>query len=295
MTSTQSLRAISASHHASGRWNTSSVAPRNSLLRALINFGSFKRQGVNDLARRCAGVPSGRLTNTMALDAGCGNGSYARWFLSGAPQATVIALDWTWQPLKAMPKTIEGTILRVCADLHHLPFKASVFAACYSVDTLGHLARVPMALNEIARVCRDSASLFMHSECNDYQNRWPDKTLIKRIGADQPAQADSHVGLMAAAELRSLYTARFTVQTFSSPAGLLGWLIGYPHKYAPAFKAARMPFFYAVCLTVAFLRRLPVIGLFIRFVNVITNHFELFVGIENGGSCFAVMKKPAQS
>ena len=242
----------------------------------------MKREGVDRLARIASG-------DALVLDLGSGAGAYALWFLSRCP-ATVVSVDWSLLALRRAPLPVRGRLLRVCADVSMLPFRSRVFSAAFSVDTFGHVEHLGRALDELGRVCRCGVPLFLHSECADYRSRWPDRALIAELGEDRPALADGHVGLRRSTDLRKAYTARFMLLTFESPAGLLGWLIGHPEKYAPAFRAASHRLPAAVTGMMGLARAAPVLGWGLRIVNALTNRLELFLGISGGGSCFAVLR-----
>jgi|WetSurMetagenome_2_1015567.scaffolds.fasta_scaffold00479_11 SAM-dependent methyltransferase len=274
--------------HARGEWDTSALAYRKGPLRAAAGYISAKRRGVTRLAD-AAGTPR------LVLDAGAGSGAYAIWFLARTP-CTVVSVDIARAGLKkivpALQKSgVAGRAFPVCADIEALPFKNAAFDAAFSVDALGHVGNAAAALDELARTCRPGAPLFVHSECADYQSRWPDRALIARLGEDVPAARDGHIGLRASRELRELYGRRFRVVSFTSPAGLLGWLLGYPEKYREAFERAGWVCLSRVATAFAVVKKLPVLGPLLRFVNATTNHAEILLGLSGGGSSFAFLKR----
>ena len=173
-----------------------------------------------------------------------------------------------------------------------LPFKHESADMLFTVDTIGHLQNQEKALDEILRVTRPGALLFLHSECGDYRKRWPDKHLIKLIGYDFLARLDGHYSIRPSGELYNFYGRRFEIIKFFSPAGLLGWLLGYPDKYILAFKKARIWWMVIITFIFSIIKRLPVLGVALRLINAITNKLELLFGIEGGGSCFALVRKP---
>jgi SAM-dependent methyltransferase len=277
-------QSFSEEKHAHNDWNTAVVHTRNPLVRAAIGFCSAKRRGVNDLAHQVA-------PNSLVLDAGAGNCAYGVWFASQA-KSTVVCTDISFLALhKYASVNIRGKILRVCADLASLPFKQECFDAIYTIDTLGHIPNVNKVLDEFYRSAKKESALFCHSECTDPQAKWPDRVLISKLGADVVAAQDGHVAQLLARDLFMLYSRRFQVISFVNPAGYLGWILGYPHKYLPAFKQAKMTRWLPLLTVAAALRRMPVIGIVIVFVNAITNHLETFFGFTGGGSCFGFMKK----
>jgi SAM-dependent methyltransferase len=247
---------------------------------------SFKRALVDALAKQTSGAP-------LVLDLGCGKGAYASWFFGRKPSAVIVGLDISIVALQAM-RTHKKTraVLAVCADAASMPFKPETFNAAYSVDTIGHIPDINHALDETLRVVRPGGRCAFHSECRDYQNRWPDKQLIKANGVDLPAEKDGHISLLLSSQLREAFLRRFLLRTFYSPAGYAGWLLGYPEKYSPAFARAHWYLFLILSMLSGFIKKIPVLGWCMRFVNICTNHLELALGLEGGGSCFSVLEKP---
>lgn len=281
-------RSFSTQKHAQGHWDTSISKTGNPVLRFMFSYLSYKRKGVDALAREMAAI-----TPALVLDAGAGKGAYAYWFL-GKKNATVITIDWSFDALRGVFAPKQGGILRVCADLHMLPFKSEVADGLFSIDTLGHVENCATVLDEFLRVCKPSSLLFVHSECSDYRSRWPDRALIARLHKDVPAEYDGHLSLHRTEELYALYSRRFHVRSFVNPAGYLGWLLGYPEKYRMAFMAAHWAPMTLITSIFAKLKSLRLIGIKIRFLNAFTNHCEVFFGLKGGGSCFAMLKKPGQ-
>jgi SAM-dependent methyltransferase len=284
MTKGLDTRSFSDQKHAHGRWNTATVKTDRGFIRAALCYVSQKRKGVDALAKSA-------VSPAVVFDAGAGKGAYGHWFL-GRKEATIIAIDWSPSALHLIEAPATGRILSVCADLHFLPFKPAVADALYSIDSLGHVRDCALALDEMMRVCKPSAPLFIHSECCDYRSRWPDNALIEKLGRDMPAEQDGHLFLHSSEHLHTLYSRRFHVRSFTNPAGYFGWLLGYPEKYQPAFIAAGWKG--AALLSGAFsaIKNLPVIGGLMRLINAFTNHAEFFFGLSGGGSCFAMLKKP---
>lgn len=278
------LRELSGRFHESGRWNTSVSACRNPIVRALWRFCSFKRSGVDRLADKFG-------PEALIMDLGAGNGAYSHWFLGRTP-CTVVAVDWSPAALAKIPVPSRGSILRVCADISSLPIKPGIFDAAFSVDTLGHIPALAPVLDEALRVVRPGSPLFLHSECADYRERWPDRDLIHKSGKDHVASLDGHVALRLSSELRAAYGRRYRVRTFYSPAGILGWLLGYPENYCAGFKEARLLFWCIPTGLFAMAKWFIPLRALLRLVNALTNHIELFLGITGGGSCFALIEKP---
>jgi SAM-dependent methyltransferase len=204
----------------------------------------------------------------------------------------VVAIDLSFEALRRLPPPRSGTILRLCADGHHLPLKGACADTFYSVDTLGHVAQPAQVLDEILRVVKPDAQLFLHSECSDYRDRWPDRMLIKRLGYDLPARHDGHISLLPVAALRALVSRRFLIDRIWSPAGLTGWLTGYPEKYLPAFRAAHCRTLAFLTAVFAFVKKTPVAGFLLRLGNGSLNHLEIALGIQGGGSVFILLHKP---
>jgi SAM-dependent methyltransferase len=286
---TNLARAFNDAKHGAGDWDTKVLAYRSGMLRAAAGYVSAKRRGVDRLAKM---APNARLV----LDAGAGSGAYSVWFLLRTP-CTVVSLDVSLTALRQITGThakakAGGRVLPVCADLAALPFKQEVFDAVFSVDTLGHVASVSSVLDEFLRTCRPGSPLFLHSECSDYRNRWPDRMLMKKLGKDMPAEMDGHTRLLPSADLFMAYSRRFRVVWFDNPAGYFGWFMGYPEKYLPAFRQAGLADFVRVLWLCAAIKRAPVLGGLLRLTNAMTNHAETFFGFSGGGSCFALLKKP---
>jgi SAM-dependent methyltransferase len=226
------------------------------------------------------------------LDLGCGTGAYTHWF-AGRTTAWIIALDWSETALRHVASPRRGTVARVCADARYLPLKQECIEAVFSIDTLGHIARRETVLDELVRVTAPGARLFLHSECADPVDRWPDRMLVRRLGTDAVGEQDGHVDLPRGDDMHRAFGRRFALEWFASPAGLAGWLLGYPEKYRPAFRAAKAPFLTALTSLFAALKRMPVAGGLMRLTNALTNHLELFLGLTGGGSCFALLVRKA--
>ncbi len=281
----QKRRAFSENHHKTGKWQTKTSSIKNPLVRSTWNYCSYKRSGVNKLASQSK-------NSHLILDLGAGNGAYSHWFLGESPNSKVVAVDWSFTALKGITNPKKSVIQRVCADIHYLPFKPEIFDIIFSIDTLGHVSHLEKVLNETVRIAKNGANLFLHSECSDYQYRWPDRALIRKNKKDILAEFDGHFSLKTSVAIYSFYNQRFNIKSFFSPAGTLGWIIGYPEKYYKGFKGAHLYFF--TCLTgiFALIKRIPILGAALRLLNAITNHLELFLGLYGGGSCFAMLEKP---
>ncbi len=281
-------RVFSENSHHMGKWQTKTSSTQNPLLRYIWNFCSFKRKGIDTLAAQYK-------NSQFILDLGAGNGAYSHWFLGRRPDAKLIAVDWSFAAAQKIVKPEKGSICRVCADIHYLPFKPESFDTIFSIDTFGHVSHLETVLDETFRVAKNGIRLFLHSECCDYQHRWPDKVLIQKNKKDILAEYDGHFSLKPSTSIYSLYNQRFFITSFFSPAGILGWLIGYPEKYDIGFTQANLYFFSGITALFATIKRTPLLGAVLRFCNALTNHIELFLGLHGGGSCFAFLEKPSHN
>ena len=284
-------RSFSDEKHLSGQWRTRMVVTANPGLRQLFSYCSFKRSGVAALAKKIPAAPRPQL----AVDLGSGQGAYAHWFLGGTLRGnvTVIAIDWSREALLRIPAPARGKIVKICADAGSIPLKSESADALFSLDTLGHVESIPKVLDEILRIAKPGAPLFLHSECGDYRTRWPDTMLMKRIGYDFLARYDDHRSVLPFAALRSLYTQRFHIDMIQSAAGYTGWLTGYPDKYRLAFAEAGAKTFVVLTSFFSFVKRMPLTGLLLRLLNSSINHLELALGLQGGGSCCALLHKPS--
>lgn len=117
------------------------------------------------------------------LDAGAGEGRYARWFARQRYVGVDLAVgqaDWDYSGLD------------VIADLNALPFPACCFQACLNVVTLEHLPEPARALAEIERVLRPRGRLLLivpqeweiHQAPHDYYRftRYGVRFLLERAG-----------------------------------------------------------------------------------------------------------------
>jgi SAM-dependent methyltransferase len=280
-----STREFSSDKHRRGEWNTRIVRGGNPIVRACCRYMSFKRALVDDLARTVS-------KQSLVLDLGCGNGAYGVWF-GGRTDALVISLDWSFDALRSVRKRQPAPA--VCADATNLPFKSEVFGAAYSIDTLGHVGDIAAALNELLRTVVPGGRLAIHTECSDNQARWPHRQLIAALGSDTGAALDGHVSVWSSKKLREAFSRRFVLRALHSPAGYLGWLTGYPEKYLPAMIRAGWWPLLPLVWVFSFVKKIPILGWFLRLANITTNHLELALGLDGGGSCFAIMEKPSHT
>ncbi len=124
--------AVDYSRHAADydRARADDVVDREYWLRALIEVGGLR-------------------TGEKILDLGAGTGRFARLLAETNP---VVALDPSADMLAASRE--KGPFDRVRGDGHRLPFRAGAFDATILVMVLHHLADMPVALREVARVSR---------------------------------------------------------------------------------------------------------------------------------------------
>lgn len=273
-----SERRFSRQKHTLGGWRTKRI-DSGKFVRYLTSLLSFKHGGIRILGDKSSPA-------FTVVDFGCGNGALSHYFLDCCP-ATIIAVDWSPEALLKIPTPRKGRILVLCADVERLPIKDGCIDALFSIDTLGHLCHQNRALDEIGRICRNGAPLFLHSECSDYRGRWPDRLLIRKTGRDYIAEIDGHIGIVSSEEMRGKICTRFTCDRFFSPAGLLGWLIGYPEKYHTIFGKAGVRVGAFCTGMISRLHRYSLIRYAFKTINLVSNHIELHLGITGGGSCFA--------
>ncbi len=282
-TSTCQARNFATQKHTSGDWNTA-FSHRYSLVKKLAGkLLSRKHAGVAWLASLTA-------TDSLVCDLGCGKGAYTYWMLSHT-RANIVAVDWSICALKSITPPLSGKILPVCADVSALPFKANSFSYAYSIDTLGHVLDSYKAIQEWERIMDVHGHMFLHSEINDYIHRWPTRIVLKRAGFDPVAVMDGHFGLKNSFAIKQELQKSFQILSTQSPAGYLGWIFGYPEKYHIAFNHAHMPFFAFICFLMAGVKRVPVLGIVLRSINIFSNTIELLFGACGGGSLFAKLTK----
>lgn len=282
MKNEKDLKTFSEKQHSLDKWSSSKNYPMIPFLIDFVNFISLKRKYVYKLAKP-------KNENCLVLDLGCGKGAYANWFIKSNKNAKVVALDWSNTAVKTIPKT--NNIFPVVADAQLLPFKELAFTKAYSIDTLGHIEAPQKALNELYRILQDDSTLFLHSECADYKYRWPDKILIKNLGADMIAEKDGHYFIKKSSEIYKLFHERFYVEQFISPAGITGWLTGYPENYLPLFKQSKMWIPFILCSIFSIFKKAPILKQLLQLSNSVINKLEIYFGINGGGSVFAMLRK----
>ena len=72
-------RSFSDEKHASGEWRTRIIFSANPVVRLLLRYCSFKRSGIDTLAKKVAAAYPKR--PRLVVDLGSGQGAYAHWFL----------------------------------------------------------------------------------------------------------------------------------------------------------------------------------------------------------------------
>lgn len=275
------LKKFSDNQHNKNRWNSKNSYPSIPLLKYVVNYISLKRLFIYKLSKT---------TNSdLALDMGSGKGAYSKWFIIHNKKSKIVSMDWSFTALKN--QNANPRISRVVADAQFMPFKSEIFDTAFSIDTLGHIENPEKSLDELYRVVKKTSCLFIHSECADYKYRWPDKTLINKLGKDFIAEKDGHFFIKRSSELYNLFHRRFRVDKFISPAGLTGWLTGYPENYNPLFKKAKMTLPFLLTLIPSIFRSLPLFKQLLQIVNSSINRIEIYFNISGGGSVFAFMRK----
>ncbi len=104
--------------------------------------------------------------NLVALEVGCGTGIYTRHWVNTSGKTC--GLDLSSMMLKrAASKIREDKLVLVQADAEWLPFKDSSFDAVLSVNLLEHLDNIPLALEEMRRVCKNGGKIVISMPNNN--------------------------------------------------------------------------------------------------------------------------------
>ena len=279
-----SQREFSERKHLQKQWNSTSFFVHTCFLKYCITFLSFKRKEVHKLAQDC-------LNQAWAIDVGSGNGTYARWFITSGFKGKILAVDWSYTALRSHIYSTDPAITPICADITALPFKSQTVGVIFSIDTLGHCENLESILSELVRIGTDSALYFLHSEVNNYRTYWPDRWLCKKNMGDIIASLDGHYCIKSCEELRELYATYFSILYFYSPPGFLGWLFGYPEKYAKAFKTAGSVVWVHVLNVLGYMKQCIIFKILFKCIAIGSNYIELRCGLYGGGSSFARLKK----
>jgi len=195
------------------------------LRRRLLHFEAATEEAV---ARFAAGLPEG----AWVLDAGAGEGAYARWFAGRRYVGVDLAVgepEWDYSRLD------------VIADLAALPFSGGCFDACLNVVTLEHLPEPAQALREMGRVLRPGGKLLLvapqdweiHQAPHDYFRftRYGLRRLLEGAGF-RPVQLEEVGGFFRLLARRLLNALQFfpgawwvaAALLLAPPALLLPWL-----------------------------------------------------------------------
>jgi demethylmenaquinone methyltransferase/2-methoxy-6-polyprenyl-1,4-benzoquinol methylase len=136
-------------HDAAVRRMFGCVARRYDLLNRLMTFGQDLRW------RRLAARKLGPGRGERLLDVGAGTGDMSLALLRRAPQAMIVAVDFTPQMLqRGMDRTGGLPIAWVLGDAAHLPFCHGAFHGIASAFLLRNLGHITLALDEQFRVLR---------------------------------------------------------------------------------------------------------------------------------------------
>ena len=122
------------------RWLAGSALERH-----VLHFEALIERAVAEFA---AGLPAG----SRVLDAGCGEGRYARHF----ERHNYVGVD-----LGVGDASWDYTGLQTLADLGALPFAAGSFDACLNIVTLEHVPQPHVALGEMARILKPGGRLLV--------------------------------------------------------------------------------------------------------------------------------------
>lgn len=125
------------------------LAPRYDLINRVITLGQDRRWRRETIHRL---ELDGR---SRALDVGTGTGELAFQILRYAPQAKVIAVDFTPQMIRlGQKRDYHANVTWVIADVNHLPFADESFNAVVSGFVLRNVVEIERMLDEQNRILK---------------------------------------------------------------------------------------------------------------------------------------------
>ena len=154
----------------------------------------------------------GELRRRRVLDLGCGGGLMTEPYARAG--AVAVGLDPSRPSLRAARRHAQARALKpfppqyVAARAEALPFPDASFDAVCSADSLEHLANLPAALDECARVLRPGG-LFLFDTinrtwCSRLQMIWAAQRLLRFA----PPRTHAYARFIRPQELRETLTAR---------------------------------------------------------------------------------------
>lgn len=114
-------------------------------------------------------VPERDLTGRHVLEVACGRGGLARWIASGDRRPhTLVGADLSRIAVTKASVATEGLagVAFEVADVTRLPHPSDTFDTIISCETIEHVARPRLAVQELRRVLRPSGRLFL--TCPNY-------------------------------------------------------------------------------------------------------------------------------
>jgi len=276
-------RKFSESKHATHHWTTRKHNVSQKVVFWASMVLSFKRRYLFAMVKKVK-------RNGVVLDLGSGNGAYAAEVISRRSDVRIIALDWSEKAFQS-PFYSTERISRIVADAKCLPIKDGVLDAMYTIDFLGHIKNSGSIICKTAKLLRSGAPAFIHSEISDYRKHFPDRIMLKKNNADLLAEIDGHIGIKPYKKLKQQVKNGFVILATSSPRGTLGWLLGYPDKYAMIAQKSSMRRLYNVCCFFARMKKHAALRIVMQILNVVSNEIENRLHMAPGGSAFFQVKK----